>query len=150
MDTFYTILVSSHSGLRWLVLLTLVISIVISFSNGYIIKKNSFKQGKSIYLITLILSHVQFIVGLILYFISPKVIFSASSMKEKFYRFFLVEHISLMVLAIILIAIGYSKSKADLSIAKGHKKLFLFYILALILILFAIPWPWQPFGAGWF
>ena len=150
MDSFYSILVSSHSGLRWLLLLALLVSILISFSKGYIIKKNNLKQGKPIYLITLILSHIQLIVGLILYFISPKVIFSASSMKEKYYRFFLVEHITLMVLAIVIITIGYSKSKNNLSIAKGHKKQFLFNVLALILILFAIPWPWQPFGAGWF
>lgn len=150
MDTLYNILVSSHSGFRWLLLLALAISIALSLSKGFISKNSSFKQGKPIYLITLILSHFQLIFGLVLYFISPKVVFSASSMKEKYYRFFLVEHITLMIIAIVLITIGYSKSKANLSSPSGQKRLFTFYTIALLLILFAIPWPWQPFGAGWF
>ena len=150
MDVLYNILVSSHSGLRWLLLLALLGSVLFSFSKGFILEQGGGTHGKALYLVTLILSHVQLIFGIILYFTSPKVIFSASSMKEKYYRFFLVEHVMLMVIAIILITIGYSKSKSCLLQKTGQKKIFVFYFIALLLILFAIPWPWQPFGAGWF
>lgn len=149
METFYSILVSAHSGFRWLILIMLLISIVLSFSKGFLTNSVT-KSSRPIYLIALIFSHLQLILGIILYFISPKVIFSATSMKEKFYRFFLVEHISLMIIAIILITIGYSTSKKNINASGGQKRLFIFYTISLIIILLAIPWPWQSLGAGWF
>ena len=150
MDTLYTILVSSHSGFRWLLLITLLASITLSFDKGFVRKKSNQKKAKGLYLTTLIFSHFQLIFGFVLYFVSPKVIFSASSMKESYYRFFLVEHIAMMIIAIALVTIGYSKSKPFLSQAKGQKRVFYYYGIALILIVLAIPWPWQPYGTGWF
>jgi len=105
---------------------------------------------KKISLYTLILAHIQLLLGLALYFISPKVIFDAAAMKDSILRFYLVEHISLMLIAIIILTIGYSKSKALFAHPGGAKKAFYYYFISLILILVSIPWPFRIPVAGWF
>ena len=96
------------------------------------------------------LTHFQLLLGLILYFISPKVIFSGASMKDPLLRFFLVEHIALMLAAVVLITVGYIKfQKAD-EIRRRHKITVIYYGIALLLILAAIPWPFRNLGGGWF
>lgn len=142
---FYNILVSAHSGLRWLLLIALVIAVFQSFS-----KRGRFgeiKETKSV-LITLILTHLQLVVGLLLYFISSKVQFGGNTMSNSVIRFFTLEHSLMMIIAVVLITVGYSKAKRA---PKPFKIVFNFYLLALILILAAIPWPFRAaLGAGWF
>jgi hypothetical protein len=72
-------------------------------------------------------------------------------MKNSYARFFAVEHISMMLIAIILIHIGRSKTKKAISDISKHKTSFWFYFIALILILASIPWPFRKgFEAlGW-
>ncbi len=143
----YTILLKSHSGLRWL-LLFMFIATLIQLGRKAFGKADI--QVKSISLYTLILTHIQFLIGLVLYFISPKVVFAATSMKDSILRFYLVEHISLMIIAIIILTIGYSKSKQYFSEPKGAKKAFYYYLISLVLILISIPWPFRIPIAGWF
>ncbi|MBN2805472.1 MAG: hypothetical protein JXR22_02355 [Prolixibacteraceae bacterium] len=146
---FYTIIKHSHSGLRWLVLIALLGLVVVTIAQlaG---KKQYSESTRKLSLFSLIFSHVQFLVGLVLYFLSPKVIFAGESMKNALLRFFLVEHIGLMVIALVLITMGYSKAKRALSREAKLKKTLLYYGLGLLLILLAIPWPWQQYGAAWF
>jgi membrane protein DedA with SNARE-associated domain len=95
------------------------------------------------------MAHIQLIIGLVLYFTSPKVVFEASSMSSPLLRFFLVEHISLMIIAIILITVGYAKSKRITDIRKKNRTIVIYYAISLVLILAAIPWPFRNLGAGW-
>ncbi len=145
----YEILARAHSGLRWLVLLTLVIAIINSFgkTKGGITFTNKDKRKA---LFALIFTHIQFIIGLVLYFISPKVLFSGAAMKDDVLRFFLVEHISLMLLAIALITIGYSKAKRTTMDGKKFKTIMVYYAIGLILILVSIPWPFRNLGGSWY
>lgn len=144
-SSFYNIMVSAHSGLRWLVLLFLIAAIYQTFSRRG--KFGDIKEAKSV-LITLILTHLQLLVGLILYFISPKVQFGGSTMSSSVLRFYTVEHILLMVVAVVLITMGYSRSKRA---PKPFNVALNFYLIALILILISIPWPFrESLGAGWF
>ncbi|MEM8567235.1 MAG: cytochrome B [Bacteroidota bacterium] len=143
------ILKHTHSGLRWLVLISLVIAIVNAFGkmNGL----NAFTaRDKKYGLLALIFSHLQFSLGLVLYFISPRVVFSGAVMKDSVLRFFLVEHVCLMTTAVLLITLGYSKSKRAALDSKKFKTTFWFFLIGLILILIGIPWPFQNYGTGWF
>lgn len=142
------ILKHAHSGLRWLVLISLLLAIINAATKTKGSKAFTAKD-KRISLFALIFTHIQLVIGLVLYFTSPKVVFSGASMSDGVLRFFLVEHISLMIVAIILITIGYSKSKRALSDAKRFKHILIFYIIGLILLLAGIPWPFQDYGAGW-
>ena len=131
----YPILVHAHSGLRWLVLVFLILAIV----NAARKQSRQTAYGasdKRVSLLALIFTHVQLILGLILYFISPKVVFSAETMGNTMLRFYTVEHITIMLLAIALITIGYSRAKPHSTDAQTFKNLGVgvFYVLFVELL----------------
>jgi thiosulfate reductase cytochrome b subunit len=137
-----------HSVLRWLLLAGLVSSIVIAL-NGILIRKDLSPAGKKISRITVYLAHIQLIMGLCLYLISPKVVFSAGSMQSPILRFYLVEHISAMILSIALITIGHALMKRSGNPSRSASRIFWFYLLSLLIILAMIPWPSSSYGGHW-
>lgn len=149
MDVLYTAVKHAHSGLRWVVLILLVAAIFKAFAK---------RSGGSVYpgkeklaLFALIATHIQLLLGLVLYlFLSPLVSFEGDVMGNAVTRFYTVEHISLMLIAIVLITVGYSRAKRQAELNKGWKTIGLFYLLGLILIVASIPWPFRNLGAGWF
>jgi membrane protein DedA with SNARE-associated domain len=95
--------------------------------------------------------HTQLLIGLVLYFTSDKVQFIEGWMKSPLLRFYGMEHLAGMLIAIVLVTIGHSKSKKAVSSSDKFKAIKLWYVLALILILAFIPWPFRTaLGAGWF
>ncbi len=145
----YPMLVHAHSGLRWLVLLFLLAAIVNSFTRNQQGEPYS-DRDRRLSLFALIFTHLQLVIGLVLYFISPKVQFSGAAMSETITRFYTVEHFTLMLLAVILITIGYSRTKRSVQASDKFKNTVRFYLIGLILILIAIPWPFRNLGAGLF
>ena len=145
----YSVIVHIHSGLRWLALIFILITVV---NSVYKLLRKPVTNDKECFFnrVSMIVMHVQLVFGLILYFISPKVVFDAASMKDSFFRFFLVEHIALMIIAVILITIGYVKSGRATDDMKKRKVLVVYYSIAFLLILAAVPWPFRGFGSGWF
>jgi hypothetical protein len=139
-------LVSAHSGLRWIALLLLLLAIINAFT-----AKNYEKKHRLVNLFTMITFHTQLLLGIILYFLSDKVQFIEGWMKQAMYRFYGMEHLTGMLLAIIAITIGHSKSKKGADAAAKFKAIKLWYVLALILVVAFIPWPFRTeLGAGWF
>ena len=145
----YTILVHIHSGLRWLVLISILVAIVTAAIKR---SKNptNLPGTLKVSLWAMILMHVQLLFGLVLFFISEKVVFAASSMSSSIHRFFLVEHSLMMLIAVALVTVGYIKSKRADNEKKKLRRVLIYYSLALILILAAIPWPFRDLGGGWF
>ena len=139
-------LISAHSGLRWIALLMLLLAIFNAFTS-----KNYEKKHRLVNLFTMITFHTQLLLGLILYFSSDKVKFVEGWMKIAQYRFYGMEHLAGMLLAIIAITIGHSKSKKGADATAKFKAIKVWYVLALILVLAFIPWPFRTeLGAGWF
>lgn len=150
METFNRILISSHSGWRWIVLI-LLLAAVLKMHMGWKGKKEFTEGNRKLALFAMIAFHLQFLFGWILYFTSSKVGFVEGFMKDASYRFFTVEHSLMMTIAMILITIGYSKSKKKATGTAKFKVIAVFYTIALVLILAAIPWPFRAvLGAGWF
>ncbi|MCF2486532.1 cytochrome B [Dyadobacter sp. CY347] len=136
-------LIRAHSGLRYVVLALLIAAIFTAYSNW---QKGS--QGDSkIYLFAFIATHTQLLLGLILYTMSAKVNFDLIS--EKVFRFYSIEHIFMMLIAIVLITVGRIRSKKLTGAAK-HRTVLYFYAMGLVIILVAIPWPFRNLGSGWF
>ena len=143
----YPGLVHAHSGLRWIALLLLVVASVVAI--GKWLGGSGYTDGnRKLYLFTLISVHLQLILGLTLYFISPKVNFN--ELGEKLYRFYTVEHSTGMLIAITLVTIGYSLSKRAVDATKKQRLIGIFYGIGLVLILASIPWPGRVVGAGWY
>ena len=88
---------------------------------------------------------IQFLIGMILYaFVSPftKAAFAdfGAAMKNADLRFYAVEHILMMVIALVFVHIGKSKSKKAVASWKKHRAAAIWFGLALVLILVGIPW----------
>lgn len=132
----------AHSGIRWIVLILLVVAIITALSNKSVYEK----KNKMLNLFTMVFFHIQILLGFGLYFTSGKVNFQEGWMKD----FFGMEHVLLMVIAMALITIGHSKSKKAATPALKNKAIIVFYSLTLLLVLAGIPWPFRNLGAGWF
>lgn len=136
-------LVHAHSGLRYVVLALLLAAIATAYSKW----KNNDSDDSKIYSFALISTHIQLLIGLVLFMMSPKVNFSMIS--DKLFRFFSIEHTFMMLIAIILITVGRVRSRKAVA-GNKHRTILYFYLMALILILVAIPWPFRNLGAAWF
>jgi len=55
-----------------------------------------------------------------------------------------------MVIAIILVTIGYRIAKSSKTEYTKYKRIFWYFFIALVLMLSRIPWPGMIEGAGWF
>ncbi len=124
-----------HSLVRYFVLILLIVLIVKSLMGWQ--SKSEFTGGDNkISLFTLIFTHVQFLLGLILYFVSPFVVFGGERDRTQSYWTF--EHISMMLIAVVLITVGRSTMKKLADGPSKHKRLFIFNTIALIIILAGI------------
>ena len=137
----YSIIKSSHSHSAWLTLAALGIVIFLAAIAMFEKRPWTLAQYKMA-LIGLILSHVQILLGLILYFTSPYGMsnLSGDTMKDSFARLLAVEHPFVNILAIVLITIGYSKGKKLIGTTGAAKTVFIYYGLGLLLILSRIPY----------
>jgi len=142
-----SILTHAHSGLRWVAIILLLLAIV-----NAITAKSFEKKHKMINLFTMITLHTQLIIGLVQYFFtSNKTNFASGWMKIEMYRFYGMEHLLGMLIAIVLITMGYSKSKRGTTDEEKFKPIKLFYLIGFILILASIPWPFRTaLGGSWF
>lgn len=137
----YYLVKNLHSLLAYVVLAALIVA-VLYVLNAWL-KNNKFTPGtKKIVLSVLIATHLQFLIGLIVYFISPLGIANASkeTMGNSVGRLYMLEHPLMMFLAVIFITIGYSKAKRSSDDKKKLKTITIFYTIGLILILSRIPW----------
>jgi len=143
------ILVKSHSGWRWIVLL-LLLAAIIKMHLGWKGKKTFTGGDKKLALFAMVAFHIQFLFGWILYFISAKVNFGEGWMKSDLSRFYGMEHVLMMTIAMVVITIGYSKSKKKETDLLKFKTLAIYYTIALAIILVAIPWPFRTaLGGHW-
>lgn len=130
---------SIHSTLAYAVLAVLVIAVVNAFL-GLSAKRNFTPKDKSLSLVALIFSHIQLVVGLVLWFNSPLGKDAMSQMSNSAMRLTAMEHPLVNIIAIALITIGWSKHKKEISSNGKFKKIGIFYALGLLLFLSRIPW----------
>jgi Na+/H+-dicarboxylate symporter len=132
-----------HSYWAYLVLAILIFAVVNAII-GFTQKKQFTDKDVRIGLFTLIVAHIQLLIGLVWYFMSPWYEMlktdAASVMKDKAARLLAVEHPIMMILAIVFITIGWSKHKKKTKDAAKFKTFAIFYGIALLLILSKIPW----------
>ncbi|MEY3397545.1 MAG: hypothetical protein RL220_139 [Bacteroidota bacterium] len=144
----YDILLSAHSILRWILLILMVVTIIDSLMRMY---KPEDEADKKLALFSMIAMHLQVILGVVLYVVSPMVkayMSGGKIMNDSVSRFWVVEHLVGMILAAILLTYGYSRSKKQVSHWARHRFIFVFYLVALIIILLMIPWTFREVGEG--
>lgn len=134
MDSLYPILKSAHSGWRYIVLILLVVAVLQALS-GWFGKKSYTEGNRKLNVFTLISAHIQLLLGLVLYFLSP---LTKGPTSEAVYRYWKMEHIAIMIVAVVLITIGNSKSKKIADAVAKHKTVAIFFGIALVLIIGSI------------
>jgi hypothetical protein len=147
----YSFLLSLHSLLRWLLLIFLLYAILRAYY-GYYSKSNFGTTDNAIRHWTATIGHVQLIVGMLLYLRSPVVTAfrqqysTAASAGYPEAGFFGWIHISLMVLAIVVLTIGSAMAKRRPDSRSQYRTMLYWFGAALLIILLAIPWPFAPWA----
>ncbi|MEI7670060.1 MAG: hypothetical protein WCJ33_08255 [Pseudomonadota bacterium] len=152
----YSILNHTHSSLRWVVSILAIYTIYkyyIGWKNKSAFAKEDNRLG-ALYVGSL---HLQLVIGLLLYFVYSPIVQAAMSnmklaMKDSALRFWAVEHITMMILAVIVAQVGRIVSKKSSSDSEKYRKGFVYFLISIIIILLAIPWPFRVEGIarGWF
>ncbi len=141
-------MVHAHNFLRWIVLILAIISIVKSFS-GMSSKKAFTAADKKIPLFFMISMDIQLLLGMLLYFTGAwgfkniQNLGMGEVMKDSQSRFFAVEHLLGMLVAIIFAHIAYAIAKKQMDDTAKFKKIFTFTLLSLVVMLATIPWPFR-------
>lgn len=136
-----------HSINRYLVLISLVYAIIMAW-NGLRFRKVFSPLNNTVRHLTATIAHIQLLLGLYLYLISPVVKYNVPEVSSSEYisehTFFRYLHILLMVSAIVILTIGSAKAKRMETDKLKFQTILIWFSLALLIILIAIPWPFSP------
>ncbi len=138
------IVLNAHSYLAYVVLAMLFIAVANALIG--LMGKKMFTLGRDlrISLFALIVSHIQLLVGLVLYFMSPNGLQAISRLgmggMNAQARLLALEHPLVNIIAVVLITIGWSRHKKFLEGDKKFRNIALFYGLGLLLLLSRVPW----------
>lgn len=138
----YTGLQHLHSGLAYLALAALVIVMIYALI-GSLSGREFTEKDRKIAMIGFILAHIQLLVGLILYFVSPlgfSLLTGGGAMADKVARLTALEHPVINILAIIIISVGYIRAKRMTESRARFRSIYMMYAIGLVLILSRIPW----------
>lgn len=143
----YSILLTTHSLFRWLVLASLLFAIYRAY-RGWLYNKPYSKFDDSIRHNTATIAQIQMSLGIWLYCISPIVSYFLHHFKEALdereIRFFGMEHITMMLIAVIVISIGSAKAKREPNDKQKFKTMAIWFTITLLIIFTSIPWPFSP------
>jgi heme A synthase len=143
----YNTLLALHSLTRWLVLAGMIVTLFLAY-RGWLLKKPFSKIDDIARIASAAVAHVQLVLGIILYFISPIVSYFlhnfSTAVHDRAIRFFGMEHVTMMLIAITLVTIGSAKAKRKTTDREKFKTLAIWYTIALLLIFSSIPWSFSP------
>ena len=144
----YEIVLSAHSWLRWGVVLLGFLTVLRAIGGWQ--QRNAWtRRDERMGLLFMIALDLQVVLGLLLYFVySPYTALAmddfGAAMRSPDLRFWAVEHVFGMLVAIALAHIGRARIKKTVDERRRHRVGAIFFGLALLAILAAIPWPGMP------
>lgn len=147
----YQGLLHLHNFGRWVVIILLLVAIF--KAAGGLSSNRPFTNGdKKIGLFLMITAHIMLLIGLYQWFAGPWGLHNILNlgmkavMQNNVYRFWAIEHITGMLIAIILITIGRGSAKKNISDKAKHRRSFWFYFIAFVIIMVTVPWPFREVG----
>lgn len=144
--------ITLHSYNRYLVMIALVLVLFRSFS-GWMGRKPYEKFDNAASAALLGLTHLQLLLGLILYFFVSnwtRPLFSGGGidMKDAWQRYFAMEHILMMIIAVVLIQLGRTFSKRRTDDTQKHRTLAIYTIIGTLIILASLAPKGLLFGSA--
>ena len=153
MRRMYTALLFLHSWIRWLVIFSGIAALG-GAVNGVTTRRAWLPADDLRSRLFVISLDVQVLIGLILYVISPVTRSGfgdmALTMRDSILRFYVVEHLVGMLIAIALAHVGRARVRKQSDAAKQHRTVLVFVALSLVIMLLSIPWPGMPGGRALF
>lgn len=138
-----------HNLLRWIILILLVWNIIRHVtSRRELFGRKDVSLGKWL----LYSAHLMLLIGLTQYFTRDNGFklfqtYGSEVMSNSVYRYWAVEHITGMIIAVILITIAYgTRKKSIMTDQRKHKRALTYYVIALLIILVNMPWPFRMNG----
>ncbi|MDE3213240.1 MAG: hypothetical protein KGM98_08400 [Bacteroidota bacterium] len=147
----FNIILGLHSILRWVILILLLVNIIRHF---LALNQPFTGLDKKLGLWLMISAHLTLLIGIYLWFTGTwgyqliENVGMGEVMKNDVYRFWVVEHLTGMLIAIILITLGKGIAKKKLEDPVKHKRTLWYFLIALIVILISVPWPFRVPGIG--
>lgn len=138
----YTGLQHAHSGIAYLALLGLIVVIFWALI-GSLSGREFQEKDRKIAMITFIICHIQLLLGLILYFVSPlgfSLLTSGGAMSDAAARLTALEHPLINIVAIALISVGYIRAKKLEASRSKFRSIYMMYAIGFVLIISRIPW----------
>lgn len=146
----YSYLLISHSWLRWIVLIALLYAIGKAYS-GVRTDRPFSKSDSRLLFATTRLTTIQFLLGIGLYFTSPLTQYFLNNFSEAVHerepRFFGLEHVTIMVIAVAILEMGAAKVKRQHDDRLKFQTMLRWLVIGLLLILSSVPWSFSPFTA---
>jgi hypothetical protein len=146
----YPLLLALHSLVRWFVLTSLLFAIARGYA-GWAAKKHFSRFDDRVRNWTATIAHIQLLLGLTLYFISPVVDYFLHNynvaVHQRGIRFFGMEHSLMMLTGIVVITIGSAKAKRKQVDNEKYRTMAIWFTIGLLIILSSVPWPFSPFTA---
>ena len=155
-NELYNVLLHLHSVGRWIVLVLLLIAI---FNSAVAGNRPFIKSDNRTGLLLTIFADLMLLIGIALWFMSPRWGYTtiqargmADVMGDATARFYVIEHLTGMLIAIILLHIGKAQARKPIGDRAKHRRTLIYYTIALLLILLSIPWPFRSIaaGSGWY
>jgi|ERR1043165_3562263 hypothetical protein len=143
----YATLLPLHNLFRWPVLFSLLYAIFRAY-RGWLGNRPFTAHDNSVRHWTATIAHIQLVLGLMLYFISPIVTYFLQHFKEAMHdrelRFFGMEHITMMLTGIVIITIGSVLAKRKPTDRQKFKTMAIGFTFGLLVILSSVPWSFSP------
>ncbi len=127
-----------HSYNRYLILAALIFVLFRAYT-GWLNRKPFEKTDDTASLVLLILTHLQLLIGLIMYAFTSTWTQTAfanfgAAMKDSMMRYFAVEHITAMLIAVVMVQLGRTFSKKAADDTRKHRILAIYTTIALVII----------------
>jgi hypothetical protein len=148
----YPVFLAVHNILRWVVLILGILAIFRAW-RGWLGKHAWVKADRLTGVFFSAAIDTQLMIGLILYlFLSPITKGALGDLGGAMkaggdLSFFAIEHIVMMILAVVFAHVGSAMAKKAVEDVNKHKQAAIWFSLAMLAIVVAIPW-WRPLLPG--
>ena len=133
----YPTILEIHSILRY-VIFVLIAVLIIKHLAGWLNRSPFLKFDNILSTVTVSTIHLQLIIGLVLYFISPLVSFKGQVMQNEVMRYYTVEHIFMMLIAVVLFTVGRVKLKKKEDPVIKHREGFVYNMTGVLIIVLTL------------
>ena len=149
----YAVVLTLHSLIRWIIVIAALAAVIRGIS-GLSGRQAWSALDQRLGVIFTSAMDTQLLLGLLLYFFLSPITTTAlrdlgGAMAQAGTRFFAIEHLLMMLIAVVVAHIGWARAKKAGSDAAKFRQIVIFFGLAIVIVLLSIPWPFSAVARPW-